>query len=222
MKTLYLGTDPSHFQCEGELVHFPVIKIVPRPQQEWQHVLAEMDLFTHLIFTSKNAVCLFFDVYKKPLHDKTFAAVGQVTASHLKDFGYKADLIAEEETQEGLIEILKRQNLQNSYFFLPRSSLSRPALVYFFKDRGIRYRAVDLYDTHYDRPAIPVDLKEFDQIIFTSPSTVEAFFQIYKTVPAQVKLVPIGPITKQAIDRLLRLLLQTASVSVRVFLVLLF
>lgn len=202
MKTLYLGTDPSHFKCKGELVHFPVIKIVPRADFAVKQALAEVPLYTHLIFTSKNAVRIFFDQYRNPLKNKTIAAIGKVTARHLISHGYKPQLIAEEETQEGLIDLLKVHNLQNSYFFLPRSSLSRPVLVDFFHYRAIRYKAVDLYDTHKVKPDRLMNLEEFDQIVFTSPSTVEAFFELYKKVPKQVKLLAIGPITQMSLSQL--------------------
>lgn len=202
MKTLYLGTDPSHYKCEGEIVHFPVIKIVPRCDAAVKEAFADIPLYTHLIFTSKNAVRIFFEQYKEPLKNKVIVAIGKVTSSHLISYGYKPEIVAKEETQEGLIDLLKNENLQNSYFFLPRSSLSRPVLTHFFESRALRYKAVDLYDTHSAQPDHLVKLEEFDQIVFTSPSTVDAFFQLYSTIPVGMKIVAVGPVTDQALARL--------------------
>ncbi|HSX04374.1 MAG TPA: uroporphyrinogen-III synthase [Rhabdochlamydiaceae bacterium] len=202
MKTLYLGTDPSHYKCEGQLVHFPVIKTIPRDGSEIRKAFADMPLYTHLIFSSKNAVEIFFSKYPQPIRHKIIAAIGKVTAHTLMRRGYQPEFIPEEETQEGLIDLLKVQELRNSYFFLPRSSLSRPALVHFFQFRAIKYRAVDLYDTEHVKPDFTVNLEEFHQIVFTSPSTVIAFFKLFTTVPKHIKLLPIGPITQKKLEEL--------------------
>src|SRR5579871_5729882 len=137
MKTiLYLGTDRAHYKSEGHLIHYPVIKIVPRSLKP--HVYAEMNEFTHVIFTSKNAVKVLFEQMKPDcIAGKTFIAVGSVTAMHLRRLNLFPQLTSPEETQEGIVELLKRMQLENTYFFLPRSSLSRPVLVDYFKERGI-------------------------------------------------------------------------------------
>lgn len=202
MQTLYLGTDPSHFKSVGSLVHWPLIQIIPCHTTDVEQAFSEMKLYTHLIFTSKNAVRIFFDRYKEPLTNKIIAAVGQVTAHHLLKLGYKPEHIADEETQEGLVEILKRQDLKKSYFFLPRSSRSRPVLIDFFEKYQIHYRAVNLYDIKFIKPKQLLNLDEFDQIVFTSPSTVEAFFQLYSSIPPHIKQTAIGPITQSALSKM--------------------
>jgi uroporphyrinogen-III synthase len=40
----------------------------------------------------------------------------------------------------------------------------------------------------------------FDEIVFTSPSTVAAFKEIFGALPRGKKLVAIGPITEEALD----------------------
>jgi uroporphyrinogen-III synthase len=96
--TLYLGTDPTEFEgrgcATGHLIHYPVIKIVPRPlnHPEIRQAFDDIDEYTHLIFTSKNAVKVFFlylPFLKKSAEDlkeKTVIAIGEVTASHLCAF----------------------------------------------------------------------------------------------------------------------------------------
>ncbi len=206
MKTiLYLGTDPLQYQCKGHLIHYPVIKIVPRSLEhpELKHAYAEMNKFTHVIFTSKNAVKVLFG-YIKPesLAGKTLIAIGIVTAAHLCRLNLFPQFTSPEETQEGIVELLKTMPLEKPYVFLPRSSLSRPVLVDYFKERGIRFLACDLYDTATQILEPKPDLDAVDEIVFTSPSTVYAFIEIFGALPKGKKLTTIGPVTEWALNTL--------------------
>lgn len=215
MKTiLYLGTDPSYFPEEGNVIHYPIIRIQPRSfdDPELKRALDDLSDYTHLIFTSKNAVRIFFE-HAKALHadlsflkEKTFLAVGTVTADHLSKEGFTPAIIAKEETQEGLIEELASLDLEDAYVFLPRSSLSRPVLIDFLQKRVIRHQACDLYDTLAHAIEPRPDLNMIDEIVFTSPSTVEAFYSLFGFIPKEKKLVVSGPITEEALKR--RLLLR--------------
>jgi uroporphyrinogen-III synthase len=200
---LYLGTDPTNFHHNGNLIHYPVIRIVPRAlNAEIMAAFADLPQYTHVIFTSKHAVDIFFS-YRREIDGKQIVAVGKITAEKLEKYGCSANLIAKDETQEGIITELNKQNLKNAYIFLPRSSLSRPALTNYLTSRNIRYCACDFYDTLPARPATPFDLSLIDEIVFTSPSTVEAFFKIHPVLPKKIKLTPIGPVTKDALLKII-------------------
>ena len=209
--TLYLGTDPtqfeSHGQSEGHLVHYPVIQIVPRDFNDRQIKRAydDLDEYTHFIFTSKNAVKVFaghlsqMNKLVSDLQEKTVIAIGEVTAAHLAARGLPPSLVCQEETQEGVIHVLNDLNLDDAYIFVPRSSLSRPVLVHYFKEREIRCQACDLYDTVPNRIEPKPDLSEVDEIVFTSPSTVTAFLEIFGALPIGKKCLAIGPVTESAL-----------------------
>lgn len=200
MKTiLYLGTDPHRFlltRSSCKLIHYPVIAIIPR-----SIALPPLDQYTHFIFTSKNGVRIFFDYLDQSLTNKTFIAIGRSTAHMLEKLFRAPDHIADQETQEGIIELLKTLELTDAHFFLPRSSLSRPALSIFFEENRIRFTALDLYDTVVQKLTPVPDLSTIDEIVFTSPSTVRAFIQIFGPLPQDKILHPIGPITAQALKK---------------------
>ncbi|MFI5333728.1 MAG: uroporphyrinogen-III synthase [Chlamydiales bacterium] len=203
--TLYLGTNPAHFPAVGHLVHYPVIKIVPRDAHlpELKQAYDRLKEYTHLIFTSKNAVETFYMHLKElgkektALEGKVIVAIGRVTERHLALHGVKADIAAEEETQEGVIEALQKQNLEEAFIFLPRSSLARDALTLFLQEQGVRFLACDLYDTLPQKLEPVPDLAHVDEIVFTSPSTVDAFLQIYGRLPQHKTLLALGPITEE-------------------------
>lgn len=207
-RTLYLGTDPSMCTAKGHIIHYPVIQIVPRTIKDEQisQMLAQFDAFTFVILTSKNAVKILSSLMKqaeKNLHRKTICAIGRITALYLEKCGVKVDLLAAEETQEGLIDLLQPRDLQQEYILYPKSSRARPLFRQFLEQHQVRHFACDLYDTIPQKPVPSPDLDTIDEIIFTSPSTVETFFEIYPSIPSHITLTPIGPVTESALRILL-------------------
>lgn len=195
-RTLYLGTHPP----AGHFIHYPVIKLIPRPIPP--HILDHMRAYTHLIFTSKNAVTIFFNsVGNIDLNGKSVVAIGRSTASRLETYGYRAAYVAEEESQEGIINLMRPMNLDQAYILLPRSALARPLLEDFLVERKVQLQVFDLYDTVSQKIEPVPDIEQIDEIIFTSPSTVRAFVEIFSRIPDNKKLTCIGPITKQELLR---------------------
>lgn len=196
-KILYLGTDPKHVKTEKEIIHFPVIELVPRSLESVLPILEKLHLFTHLIFTSKNAVSLFFKRISIPLVGKTIFAIGPSTAEALQYEGMTQVIIAEEATQEGLIATLKKNDLSRANILIPRSSIAREPLTEFLKKENYHFEVLDLYDPKTTSKIPPFSWDEIDEVMFTSPSTVRAFFSLFPAVPINLKLKSIGPITEK-------------------------
>ncbi|HSX10647.1 MAG TPA: uroporphyrinogen-III synthase [Chlamydiales bacterium] len=186
MNTLYLGLNPT-----PGTFHYPVIRTVYCANLE--PALALWPLFTHIIFTSQTAVH-----YWPGPWDKHLIAIGAATATALKG---KEVLIAPEATQEGIIALIRNID---GYFFLPRSRLTRPTLTDFMTAQKIPHFALTLYDTIFQKLEPVPNLADFDEIVFTSPSTVEGFLRIYGKLPNGIKLTPIGPITAGHLQSLSR------------------
>lgn len=147
--------------------------------------------FTHIIFTSQTTVH-----YWPGPWDKKLIAIGPATATALQKKGLVPHL-ASQATQEGIMSIL-----QPGYYFLPHSKRARPDLARFMTERGISFFALELYDTLLQRPEPVPRLADFDEIVFTSPSTVDGFLAIYKTLPPDKKLTAIGPITEAYLKKM--------------------
>ena len=194
--TLYLGTDPTNFQYIPGLIHYPVIKTIPLPISDF--IRQEFPRFTHVLFTSKNAVEIFLQTFS--LEEKKVIAIGQSTAAKLQEKGWNVDAIAQPETQEGIIELLSSLNLNSAYLFYPRSSLARDHLQNYLNEQKISHQICDLYETVFQKPTPVPDLSTIREIIFTSPSTVKAFIAAFGQIPQGKKLTCIGPITEQALS----------------------
>lgn len=209
-KILYLGLEvPSHL-AGADLVHYPVIRITPLPREspEIQKAFYEFASFTHLLFTSKTAVKIFFEyaasfgISASQICAKVIVAVGNKTAAKIQQYGAEATLIAEQETAEGIAALLDRQDLGAAYLFWPHSALARPVLDEWLRHHQIKHLSCIFYRTAAHTPYAPPDLADFSNIIFTSPSTVDAFLCTYKAFPEGKTLTCIGPVTQKYLDEI--------------------
>lgn len=210
-RTLYLGLDPRHYrhQIEGEIVHWPIIQILPRSLTDptLKDALLQFSLYSHLILTSKSTVKILF-AFLAELHlpleswqNKMILAIGKATAAALIEEGIQPTTIAKEETAEGIVAELEQLNLKKAHLFWPHSSQARRVIKDFLIEKQVHHTTCVLYDPvpHLIEP-LP-QLETFDAIVFTSPSTVDAFFQFFKTLPAHLERIPIGPITAEHLRR---------------------
>lgn len=197
---LYLGTDPRFYKSEGNIVHCPVIQIVPRElNAEIQTAFQQFCHFTHIIYTSKHSVQLtqqFMKNFSLEYADKVLLAIGLSTACAVAGIA----TLAEEPTQEGMIKLLDTLDLHQAYVFFPKSSLAREDLQNYLVSRNIRHLVCNLYDTHPKNLETLPQIGLFDEIVFTSPSTVNAFIKIFGAIPFDKQITAIGPITQKAID----------------------
>jgi uroporphyrinogen-III synthase len=205
MKTiLYLGLEvPESLSLIHRVIHYPVIQIVPKDQETLKQSLHHLENYSHFVFTSKTAVALFFDLIadRNTLISKTFLAVGKSTAKALAQYGIKAE-VPKEETAEGLIELMETSTYTSPYFFWPHSALSRSTLLDYFNAKSFNYVDCIFYDTISYQPDFMPNFQEIDAIYFTSPSCIEGYLKIFGTFPTDKALIPIGPITRRTLVKL--------------------
>jgi len=196
----------------GEAIEFPSIEIGRNEDLAPLHAafkaLAE---YSWIIFTSVNAVDIFFDEMRnqgidiRDLKGIRIGAIGPATAAKLAALGLKIDLIPEEYRAEGILAGLERMIQPADKILLPRAQDSREILPRGLMEMGavvdevITYRAKPV--AHIDEDLLQ-DLREgnFDYITFTSSSTVVNFVNIIGQdcighLNARVKVACIGPIT---------------------------
>jgi uroporphyrinogen-III synthase len=211
-KVLYTGLDPTYCQAQGDIIHVPLIQIVPRSPFEPQikTALANFSAYTHVLITSKSTVALlanYLPLFGQNMAQwalKTTIAVGEVTANHLRQIGIFPKIIAKEETAEGMTHELAQLDLKNSFCFWPHSAQARSVLSDFLAQQpNLTFTTCSLYETQTRLPETLPDLHEFEEIIFTSPSTVRAFVEIFGKIPLAIRLTAIGPITQSYLKKFL-------------------
>lgn len=202
---LYLGLEAPKEREGRQVWHMPVIQIVPRPSSDSKIVDFYVDLrrYTHAIFTSKSAVRLFFQHLVffgygvADLARMQMVVVGKATAAELSKHGGRVAFIATEETAEGVCRVIDAEISAQSYCCWGRSALARTVITDFLMARGCAYQDCIFYDTHCVYPADIAPLDAVDEIVFSSPSTVEGFCRVYGAIPWDKKLTTLGPVTEK-------------------------
>ncbi len=200
-QVLYLGTHCPLPQ-EGEVItHMPLIEIQPRPFVDFpiQECLQEFPRFTHIIITSRNTIPILQEYldrigYLSLWENKITIAVGKATERALRESGLHHTLVAKEERAEGIITVLQEIDTRDAYFFWPHSGQARLLISDYLQSHSIHYKSCSLYDP-IPKSAAEIKLDFFDEIVFTSPSVVDAFFSCHDIIPSHLILRTIGPIT---------------------------
>ena len=195
-----------------EPVYFPVIEI--RPAQDLSALdkaLKNIERYSWLVFTSVNAVDVFFDHMTRlggGIHlpeSLKIAAIGPKTAAALRLRSVEPLFTPAEFVGEAILPGLG--DLHGKWVLLPRAEIARTALPEAILLAGGLPREVIVYRT---LPAVPnpqglLALKTgVAWITFTSPSTVQNFVQIIRqngldpfNLPGNPRIACIGPVTYQ-------------------------
>lgn len=203
-------------QLGAQVISFPTIKILP--PSEWtevDHVINTIKNFDFIIFTSANAVKIFYSRILEIKKKKDFKyaqviCVGNKTKTACEQLGINVNFIPDDFSSEGIINKYKTV-LAGRKVLYPRSSIGRKEIIIQLKLLGTEITAVDIY-----RTIAPTDL-EFEEVrsllkktavdifIFTSPSTFENFLILLNIENpgnyfSEKIVAAIGPTTKKAIE----------------------
>lgn len=194
-RRLYLGLDPSNLSHEG-LVHLPLIKV--EPLEIPMCILENLASFSHLLFTSQQAVRFFFsnlEIQGIACPIQQAIVVGPFTEKKAVEKGLRVQRPEKNFTAEGVVSLLQEFGFEKANILYPHSARSRPLIKEALHASQIPHESFPLYQTHFNAPTCDINLEEFDEVLLTSPSVVEAFFHFFPSVPKDVMLTPIGPIT---------------------------
>ncbi len=200
------------------VVEVPTIEIRPIPQsKEMAAAIDRLEDTGLVIFTSANAVDIFFPILLDRGHDaRTMAgskicAIGPETARALENHGLKADLVAGEYTAEGLLQALTGWNLQGVRVLVPRARMGRDALPATLVQQGAEVTILPVYETVCPQSSAE-ELKRLfagpgvDAVTFTSSSTVTNFVSAFDgKLPEAVTdtaVACMGPVTAETARKL--------------------
>lgn len=170
-------------------------------------------VFDWIIFASRYGVEYFFNrldtinLDSRVLSGIKIAAIGNSTANKLKEYGIIADLVPKKETSKGLLAEFKKIlrlsaiNHQPLTIFMPRSDISDKGLSNALKKLGAKVTTSVAYKNVMPKDLPDLDLNYFDEVMFTSPSTVRNFKKRYGEVPEGVKVNCIGEVTSREAKR---------------------
>ena len=197
---------------------FPTIQIAPVDDYApLDAALRQLDQYQWIVFTSANAVAIFWERLRRHLPARVpaaggftglvpaalqFAAVGPATARALEKHGASAKIVPDEYVAEALAAGLG--DVAGRRILLPHAELARDALADELRRRGATVDEIAIYRT---LPAAPdprslAELKRgVDAITFTSASAARNFALVIagETLASGPAIIAcIGPVTAAA------------------------
>lgn len=203
-KILFTGISTPRYFEKGTFFHLPLIKIEPlKDYQRFDRLLKDISEYDWIVFTSRYGVIYFFQrllktgLDSRQLAKVKMATIGNSTRNQLWEFGLRQDLIPKKECSRGLINEFRRIDLKDKRIFLPRSNLSDKGLVRGLGAQGAKVTTGVAYKNVLPRYLPDLNLEFFDEVMFTSPSTVRNFIKRYGELPKNIKVSYIGEVTRK-------------------------
>jgi uroporphyrinogen III methyltransferase / synthase len=193
----------------AEVVEMPATRIEAIESTAIAESIQRLSDYRWVIFTSRNAVSLFWRALRdagrdaRALSDIKVAAVGPATAEALLEIGIATDLSPERFVAEALLDALRdRGDVRGARILYATAEGAREVLPEGLAEIGASVDRVHLYrsvansegaDELRRRVAAGVDL-----VTFTSASSVSAFADAVGGEATRVRGASIGPITTSA------------------------
>lgn len=196
----------------------PTIELKDSNPEEMINFCSRLNELDWLIFTSPRAIESFFKHCSlEGAENLKIATIGPKTEEVLNKYDFKADLIPDDYTAEGLLEAFGKFDVKGMKMGLPRTMVARYTLPHGLEKRGAEIFLADAYKSGMpdDKSKIyelidKILNKEIDVIMFTSPLTVKNLIKIAKEENKagildvlrnnDVLVAAIGPITKKVLD----------------------
>lgn len=192
----------------ARVIEFPTIEIkkIGTAGKLFDAVSA-MSIYDWVVFTSQNAINIFFDeIFESGKDVRIFkkisiAAIGKASADELKKYGLIADLVPPQYVAESLLDEMAKLNMKGKKILLPCSADARPVLAEGLKALGAEVNRINIYKS--EKPenidaGLVEQVKQADIITFTSSSTVTNFLDIVR--PQGQVLASIGPVTTKTLE----------------------
>ena len=165
--------------------------------------LEKLHKYDHILFTSVNAVNIFFDYLIEKEYDirnikAKISAVGKATWQALNRRGIVCFCKAREFMGIWLFKELKPYLEENQKILIPCSSLSKPDLYNQLLNENTQVDRVFIYDTVCGKIRDTRPFEEVDVVFFTSPSTVYNMIDAVGIDAIKEKhVIAIGPKTNK-------------------------
>jgi uroporphyrinogen-III synthase len=214
--------------AKAKPISLPTIELVSKGEKiidEFLNAIKEEDP-DFSVFMSSKAVKLLFDTARKvskyeklqlAVANTTVIAVGPKTKAALESEGIRVAHIPNRFSSVGVGEVFTRLNAEGKKVIIPRSGASTPFLAQLLEKIGLKVKEIYLYDVCSFRDTSQWNEfrelfanKKIDGIIFTSVSSVNAFFDIMLTDADKEtllqnlrtpKVVAIGPFTADELKK---------------------
>ncbi len=204
-------------EAGAETIEMPTIEIEPAGKGgALDREINNVDKYDWVVFTSPNAVAVFFNRLMgksadvRALGNVRVASIGPGTTAAIEAYRIKVDCTATEAVAEGLVRSLKRFGpWKGRRVLLPRAHNARDVLPRALGSWGAKVTVVNAYRTIRPRSADHSVLDAvrngaYDLVTFSSSSTFDNFASMFNKqefarIGPTLKAASIGPVTSAAL-----------------------
>lgn len=177
-----------------------LFELRPNPDLSWIDVLEAADWIT---FSSGSSVEIFAEQIRRAGFDARrlpkIAVSGPSCAEALAVLGIVPEMMSERHTSESLAEVMVARGVTGEQIVVTMSDASRSPLASRLELAGAEVlRAV----TYHNVPIQNIEIPEYDAILFSSPSAVNALWKVdSEGMKKCTLLASIGPVTTAALSK---------------------
>jgi uroporphyrinogen III methyltransferase/synthase len=196
----------------ADVVELPATRIEPIDAPAIAEAIARLSAYRWVIFTSQNAVALFWNALRasgrdaRALAPLRVAAIGPATRDALLDIGIATDLSPDRFVAEALLDSFRdRSDVRGSRVLYATAEGAREVLPEGLAELGASVDRIHLYRSVANAEGVE-ELRRrvaagVDLVTFTSASSVTAFTDaVGRDAAARTRGASIGPVTTAAAD----------------------
>ena len=196
----------------ADVVEMPATQIARLDLSPLRSAIGRIGAYDWLMFTSQNAVAIFWEQLlgggrdARALAGVKIAAVGPATAGALLEHGITVDLIPKRFVAEGLLEMLRERNdVVGATVLYVTAQGARDVLPDGLKELGADLQVIEAYRSISDgqgakRLSRAIQAGKVDLVTFTSASAVKAYVDaVGDELALRVPAASIGPQTSEAL-----------------------
>ena len=226
--TLYTGTLPDIEKRNADYTYTPLIEINNSSIFSLKDALYDEENYEYykgkglawddddekkpkyVVFTSQHSISSTIECIPELLEEQEnyiFISIGDTTTEALHNAGIKDVIQVEEDNRFGIIKWFEKEkekydevNARYEDIIYPHSSLSPEDIPLALQELGFSVKSFVAYKNVMPEHPRLVNLNHFKQIVFTSPSTIDNFIELYGKLPENTEFITRGPITQKHLE----------------------
>ena len=195
----------------ADVIEMPATRVVRLDLTPLRAAVARISEYQWIIFTSQNAVAIFWEqllgagLDARALAGMLIAAVGPATAGALLEHGIVVDVVPERFVAESLLEKLAvRDDVSGASVLYVTAEGAREVLPEGLEELGANVDRIDAYRSITDGSGVGrlrrgLEKGEVALVTFTSASSVRGYVEAVGELSKRAPAASIGPATSQAI-----------------------
>ncbi len=229
--TLYTGTLPDIEKRNTDYTYTPLIEINNSSIFSLKDALYDEENYEYykgkglawddddekkpkyVVFTSQHSISSTIECIPELLDEQEnyiFISIGDTTTEALHNAGIKDVIQVEEDNRFGIIKWFEKEkekyneaNARYEDIIYPHSSLSPEDIPLALQELGFSVKSFVAYKNVMPEHPRLVNLNHFKRIVFTSPSTIDNFIDLYGKLPENTEFITRGPITQKHLEEVL-------------------